>query len=124
MVILGGSDERLYVLGQGYSTELTAGTIDLFIVRLTTDGVLDYMVSFGGTNPDFGTDMKLQGSKLVVTGHSQSSVLSSGFLDIFVAVCDKDSASTIWVRTIGTASFNEYSYALSISPEGMVYVLG
>lgn len=91
---------------------------------MTSDGALDYMVSFGGTNPDFGTDLKILGSKLVVSGHSQSSTLSSGFLDIFVAVCDKDTASTLWVRTIGTSSFNEYSYGLSISPEGIVYILG
>jgi hypothetical protein len=125
-VVLGNtSDEKLYVLGQGYSTELTAGTIDLFILRVTaSSGDLDYMVSFGGTNPDFGADMKLMGSKLVVAGHSQSSTLSSGFLDIFVAVCDKDDAKTLWVRTIGTPSFNEYAYSLSLSADGVVYLLG
>lgn len=125
LVVLGGlNDDKIYVLGQGYSTELTAGTIDLFIIRYTQDGTLDYMVSFGGSNPDFGVDMKLQGSKIIIIGHSQSSTLSSGFLDIFVAVCDQDTASTTWVRTIGTPSFNEYGYALSVSDDGIIYMMG
>lgn len=91
-MVIGVADGFLYALGQGYSTEYTFGTIDLFLVRYTPIGRLDYMVNFGGTNPDFGTDMKLFGSSLIVAGHSQSSTLSSGFLDIFVAAFNKDSA--------------------------------
>lgn len=71
LVVLGNpSDNFLYALGQGYSVEYTFGTIDLFIVRFSQDGTLDYMVSFGGKNPDFGADLKLFGSRLIISGHS------------------------------------------------------
>ena len=47
----------MYALGQGYSVEYTKGTIDLWIMKFSQEGVLDYIVSFGGPNPDFGTDI-------------------------------------------------------------------
>ncbi len=59
-----------------------------------------------------------------MTGHSQSAELSQGFLDLFVASCDKDTARTNWVRYIGTPSFNEYGYKLAVSSEGTIFVLG
>ncbi len=85
---------------------------------------MSYIVNFGGRNPDFGTDLKVFGNKLFVIGHSQSSELSSGFLDIFVAACDKDTASTLWVRTLGTPSFNEYSSSLTVLSDGTLFMLG
>jgi hypothetical protein len=31
--IIGNSDGYMYVLGQGYSTEITQGTLDIFMLR-------------------------------------------------------------------------------------------
>ena len=70
------SDSKLYALGQGYSVEYTYGTIDIFITRFQSDGTLDYMTNFGGTNPDFGMDLNFFGNRLFVIGHSMSSDLS------------------------------------------------
>jgi Beta-propeller repeat len=69
--------------------------------------------------------MKIYGQMLIIMGHSQSSELSQGFLDIFIATGNKDNpVETMWVRYIGTPSFNEYAYSLTLSPEGNIYALG
>ena len=50
--------------------------------------------------------------------------MSSGFQDIFVAAMQKDSMATLWIRYIGTPSFNEYSASLSVMADGSLYLLG
>jgi hypothetical protein len=122
--IVGHSDGFLYALGQGYSTEYTKGTIDPFIIRFDETGALDYMTSFGSSNPDYGSDMKVQGSLLVILGQSQSVELSQGFLDIFIAMANKDTLQTVWVRYIGTSSFDEIGKSLHILPDGTIWALG
>jgi hypothetical protein len=124
LIVTGHSDGDIYSLGNGYSVEYTAGTIDLFIVRFDEDMELLYMASFGGRNPDFAADMKVFGSNIIILGHSMSSELSQGFLDIFIAVGNKDFLNTLWVKYIGTPSFNEYAYSLSITKDGNIFALG
>ncbi len=69
--IIGNSDGYMYVLGQGYSTEITQGTLDIFMLRFDqSSGTLDYMYNFGGTNPDYASDFKIHGSNLIITGYS------------------------------------------------------
>ena len=91
---------------------------------MNEDGVLSYMKTFGGTNPDYPTDIKSFGSRLYISGSSQSSTLSSGFLDIFVLSCDKDTASINWIRSIGSPSFPEISKSIGVKGDGSIFVLG
>lgn len=82
------------------------------------------MASFGSSNPDYGSDLKLQGSMLVILGQSQSADLSQGFLDIFIAMADKETLTTYWVKYIGTSSFDEIGKSLNIMPDGTIWALG
>ena len=45
---------------QYYSVEFTAGTIDCLLIRYSSTGTMDYLMSFGGRNPDFAADMKIK----------------------------------------------------------------
>lgn len=66
--VIGKSDGYLYTLGEGYSTEWTSGTIDIWLFRFKEDATLDYFYSFGGVNPDFGEDMVIYGSNVYIIG--------------------------------------------------------
>jgi hypothetical protein len=70
------TDEWIYSLGHGYSVEFTAGTIDCFLIRYSSTGTMNYLMSFGGRNPDFAADLKIKDTYVIVLGQSQSSELS------------------------------------------------
>lgn len=119
------SDNTIYTLGEGFSVELTYGTKDIFLIHQNSDGSLDYFYNFGGTNPDYGTDMKLWVNTIYILGHSQSSSLSQGFLDIFIVACSKsDPSRASFVKYIGTPSFNELGSSLAIQTDGSVWLMG
>ena len=63
---------NLYALGQGYSTEYTAGTLDLLITMYSSTMTFVKMVNFGGINPDYAADITIFASSLLIVGHSQS----------------------------------------------------
>ncbi len=70
---------------------------------MSNSGTLDYFYSFGGTNPDYAADMKIWVNTLYITGYSQSSILTNGFLDIFVLSCSKSNPLNLnFVKYIGT----------------------
>ena len=118
-------DNWIYSLGHGYSVEYTSGTIDCLLVRYSSTGVMDYLMSFGGKNPDFATDLKIRDASIIIMGQSQSNELSQGFLDIFIAAAYKhDPTKTFWSRYIGTPSFSEYAYTLDVSKEGNIFGMG
>ena len=50
--------------------------------------------------------------------------LTSGFSDVFILSCTKASASLNWVKYLGTASFNEYSYRMTVGSDGTIFALG
>lgn len=119
------ADGWIYSLGHGYSVEFTAGTIDCLLIRYSSTGTMDYLMSFGGRNPDFAADMKIKDTSVIVLGQSQSSELSQGFLDIFITAAYKhDPTITLWSRYIGTPSFSEYAYSLAVSQEGNIFAMG
>lgn len=69
--------------------------------------------------------MKLWVNTLYITGYSQSSVLTNGFLDIFIMAVSKTSPSTAtFVKYIGTTSFNEYSKGITVLSDGSLYLMG
>jgi len=39
-------------------------------------------------------------------------------------MADKESLSTLWVRYIGTSSFDEFGKSLNIMPDGTIWALG
>ena len=70
LIVQGWTDGYIYSLGNGYSVELTYGTLDIFLVRLDQSGNLNYIYNFGGTNPDYAADMHLYGSNVLIMGYS------------------------------------------------------
>lgn len=119
------TDGMIYSLGHGYSVEFTAGTIDCFLIKYSSTGTMEYLMSFGGRNPDFAADMKIKDTYVIVLGQSQSSELSQGFLDIFITAAFKHNPTiTFWTRYIGTPSFSEYAYSLAVSQEGNIFAMG
>ena len=87
------SDNTLYMLGNGYSVEITQGSLDVFLVHMGNDGTLQYFYNFGGTNPDYAMDLRVFSNTLYITGHSLSSTLSNGFLDVYVLSTSKTNPS-------------------------------
>jgi hypothetical protein len=123
--VLVDTDNTIYTLGEGFSVELTYGTKDIFLIKQNTDGSLAYFYNFGGTNPDYGADMKIWVNTIYILGHSQSSTLTTGFLDIFIIACSKTNpSSATFVKRIGTTSFNEYGGSLTVQSDGTVYLMG
>ena len=79
----------LYSIGYGDSGTLSLGSFDVIITQYSSDGTLKSVMTLGGTSPDYGVDICVFGTTILVTGHSMSSGLTSGFSDIFVAAIEK-----------------------------------
>eukprot|EP00347_Sterkiella_histriomuscorum_P002714 403367090 len=125
LIVICDNDDSVYTLGQGYSVELTYGTLDLFLIKQNSDGSLGYFYNFGGTNPDYASDMKMWVNQLYITGYSQSITLTNGFLDIFVlSVSKSNPTTTTFVKYIGTNSFSEISKGLTVLTDGSFFLMG
>jgi len=119
------SANMVYILGEGFSNELSNGSKDIFIMRMSSGGTLSYFYNFGGADPEDAIDMKIWGDRLYVLGSSISDGLKNGFYDIFVIACSKnDPSSVTYVKYVGTVSYEEHAKGLAVKSDGSLIIMG
>jgi len=117
------------------SAELTsAGSYDIFILKLDSNGNYIWAKRIGGTGSDFArtivTDTNgniyIAGSFFSTVdfdpGAGTANLTSAGLADIFVAKYDSD-GNYIWAKRMGGSS-NDYGVGMTIDASGNVYTAG
>ena len=131
------SSSNVYVTGifQGTttfgSTSLSSsGSNDIFIAKLNSIGLWQWVVKAGGVNADWGYGIAVDSSSNVyVTGYfhdtvafGSTSLASSGYNDVFIA---KLSSGGVWqwaVKAGGSSA--DWGYGIDVDSSGNAYVTG
>jgi hypothetical protein len=116
-------------------TNLTsAGDTDIFVSKLDAGGNFLWAKRLGGSSPDFGTDISVDGSGNVYTtgffqgtadfayGAETMTLTSTGGTDIFISKLDAG-GNFLWAKRLGSSSF-DFAYGLSVDSSGNVYTTG
>ncbi len=116
---------------ENYATTLTStGADDIFVARYNGNGTLYWVKQAGGAGVDIGLGIShLSDGSLAVIGKfstsaifgsgesNQTTILSSGSNDIFLARFDGDSGSLLWAKQTGESSVADSGYGLTIAAE-------
>lgn len=136
-IVVDGSN-NVYITGSYEGTsyfgsptpKTSVGSNDIFVAKYNSTGALLWVQSAGGASIDSGYGIAVDGSgNVYVTGEYQgiatfgaTSIISSGFSDIFVT---KYNSSGIfqWVQTAG-GTINDYGESIAVDGFGNTYVSG
>jgi len=108
----------------------SAGSNDIFVLKLNSSGTFQWVSTFGGTSSDGGEDITVDSSgNSYITGYFQATVdfgagnvTSAGSNDIFVLKLNS-SGTFQWVNTYGGAS-SDIGYGITIDSSGNSYITG
>ena len=119
--------------GAGEMNLASAGSHDIFVLKLDATGNFLWAKSMGGTFDDRGCSITTDASgNVYVTGWFRETVefdpggtanlTSAGYFDIFVLKLD-DSGNFLWAKTMGGTS-NDSGYSITTDASENVYVTG
>ncbi|TFJ83285.1 hypothetical protein NSK_005446 [Nannochloropsis salina CCMP1776] len=114
----------------GSTTLTSAGSNDIFIIKLDSSGSPVWATSFGGTDDDIGYAIAVDASgSSYTTGRflgsmtvGSSTLTSAGSADIFIIKLDS-SGSPVWATSFGGTD-NEIGYAIALNALGSSYTTG
>ena len=126
----GASGDRAYgvavdasgnVYVTGYTWSFGAGSFDVFLLKYSSAGVLQWQKTWGGTSDDEGYGVAVDASgNVYVTGYTWS--FGAGMYDVFLL--KYSSAGVLqWQKTWGGASGDDGS-GVAVDASGNVYVTG
>ena len=130
------SSDNIYITGtsQGanvFGKNATSGTTDdIFVAKLNSSGVVQWVYAAGGTGRDRGRKIALDSSgNIYVTGYYQSTVdfgggnvTSNGNWDAFLLKLNS-SGTFQWVKSYGS-NFNDLGRDVAIDSNDNIYMLG
>jgi S-layer family protein/beta-propeller repeat-containing protein len=120
--------------GVGTVNLTSAGSADIFVSKLDSNGDFVWARSMGGVNSDTGNNLAMDaGGNVYTTGSFKGTVdfdpgvgtanlTSVGANDIFIAKLDSN-ANLIWARSLGGTS-TEYSNYIGVDSLNNVYTIG
>ncbi|MDD1444191.1 SBBP repeat-containing protein, partial [Dolichospermum sp. ST_sed3] len=143
--IFSDKNNNIYIIGNfdvefdfcpGINTDIhiPLGGLDIYIMKLTSDGNYGWTKTIGGTGDDFCNDAAFdKDGNLYITGSFQGTVdfnpdagvdnkTSLGGSDIYVTKFNPD-GSYAWTKTIGNAD-NESANSIAVNSKGYIYITG
>ena len=120
--------------GPGTNQLTSAGSTDIFVSKLDSNGQLIWAKSMGGTSGDDGDSIEVDGNgNVYITGYFSEmadldpgantlTFTSKGSYDIFVSKLD-NAGNLIWARSMGGPG-PDYGFSISIDDVGNVYFIG
>ncbi len=129
-----GSTSSLNFPTQGAFQSSKAGSSDVFVTKLNTDGsALVYSTYLGGTSSDYGSGIAVDSSGCAyVTGSTSSSNFPtqgaiqpsySGNYDAFVTKLNTDGSALVYSTYLGGTSYDD-GYGIAVDSSGCAYVTG
>ncbi|MEZ4698246.1 MAG: T9SS type A sorting domain-containing protein [Rhodothermales bacterium] len=117
----------------GVTTLQSTGQDDIFLVRFSKDGAVQWALRAGGPDDDggLGVGISESGDRIAVTGYFRGSADFNGTTlstsedaDIFVALYDS-TGTMLWVRQAGAAdAYDDVGTDVAITSDGGVVVTG
>ncbi len=131
------SSDNIYITGTSsgsnvFGASVTSGTTDdIFVVKLNSSGVVQWVYTAGGTGRDRGRKIALDSSgNIYVTGYYWSTVdfgggnvTSNGSWDAFLLKLNS-SGTFQWVKTYGASTGNDLGRGVAIDSNDNIYMLG
>lgn len=110
-------------LGVGHTNSWGNGGFDLFLVKLTPQGDLQYEKYFGGTDWDFANDViETDSNVFVIAGETQS--FGAGGKDAWIVRYDAKSDNFDWNKTFGGIGTDYFNAISSANGNGFIAVGG
>ena len=130
------SSDNIYITGTSQGTNLfgknaTSGTTDdIFVAKLNSSGVVQWVYTAGGTGRDRGRKIALDSSgNIYVVGYYQNTVdfgggnvTSNQSFDVFLLKLNS-SGTFQWVKSYGGSSGNDLGRDVAIDSSDNVYML-
>ena len=131
------SSGNIYITGYFYETVdfgggnvTSAGSTDIFVLKLNSSGTFQWVNTYGGTSFDFGRGIAVDSSgNIYITGYFYETVdfgggnlTSAGGADIFVLKLNS-SATFQWVSTFGSTSI-DVGEDITVDSSGNPYITG
>jgi len=131
------SSGNIYITGYFYETVdfgggnvTSAGSADIFVLKLNSSGTFQWVNTYGGTSFDFGRGIAVDSSgNIYITGYfyetvdfGGGNVTSAGSADIFILKLNS-SATFQWVSTFGSTSI-DVGEDITVDSSGNSYITG
>jgi peptidoglycan hydrolase-like protein with peptidoglycan-binding domain len=131
------SSGNIYITGYFYETVdfgggnvTSAGSTDIFVLKLNSSGTFQWVNTYGGTSFDFGRGIAVDSSgNIYITGYfyetvdfGAGNITSAGGADIFVLKLNS-SATFQWVSTFGSTSI-DVGEDITVDSSGNSYITG
>ncbi len=126
-------DSATFGVGESSETTLTSsGFKDMFVARYDNDGTLLWATKAGGTSTDVGRGItSLSDDSTIITGYfngtstfgageaNETSLISEGYSDIFIAQYNSD-GTLAWARRDGGSDYDEGYEVTTLSDDSFV----
>ncbi len=121
--------------GAGSYPITSAGSVDIFFLKLDTNGDFSWAGSMGGTSYDLGRSLAIDaGGNVVMTGEFQGTadldptvgvynLTSFAIKDIFIAKFNPATATFIWSVMVGE-TYNDIGYSIATDASNNIYLTG
>jgi len=94
-------NDDVYVMANTFSEEISHGTRDGLIMKVTKSGSSIWSKFFGAEDEEFFVKMAVRSDQLLISGKTNSPSMSSGDFDILALKLNATDGSKMWVKTFG-----------------------
>ncbi|WP_304132310.1 T9SS type A sorting domain-containing protein [Ignavibacterium album] len=102
----------------GNTRSMGAGSSDILLLRITTNGNVLWTKTYGGINPDFGNSVQqLSTGGFILCGKTGS--YGAGGYDAWI-IRTSNNGDTLWTKTIGTGTEENGNFVCQTFDEGFI----
>lgn len=125
------ADSNLYVSGIAigdYGTSTQIGSADTVIAKYSNNGTLQWVAREGAAaSMVIGGRVRYANGYVYAVGYTMASIAGetlTGSTDLFIAKYDASTGNRVWLKLLGSATYNTQGLDLRIASNGDVFVCG
>lgn len=106
----------------GYTGSFGAGGSDLFLIKMDTNGTIQWTKTFGGTGNDVGRSVRqtIDGG-YIIAGYTSS--FGAGYQDTYLIKTD-GIGNILWEKTLGNSFSDDFAYSVDITSSNEYVITG
>ena len=113
------------------NTVKSSGGSDIILAKISNEGDLLWMKSWGGSQNDIASSIDQQGGFLYISGYFRNSISygsgsidSKGSTDAFVAKVSSETGEVTWMKSFGDKYMDDISAIVPSQDESTLYITG